>query len=140
MKRLFVLLLVFALLITAAAPAAARTFTSLGELQQFIEKHSPADIAATGEHYADLEGTITELAWCGTGNHWQMLLQVEDPRAIPPVGSDAPQLIVHFRLHKDSPPFQVGDTITIFGSVNSLYSSVVLPWILADFINGSDDF
>ena len=140
MKRLFVLFLVFALLITAAAPAAARTFTSLGELQQFIEKHSPAELAATGEHYADLEGTIAELAWCGTGNHWQMLLRVEDPRATPPIGSDAPQLVVHFRLHKDNPPFQVGDAITVFGSVNSLYSSVVLPWILASFINGSDDF
>ncbi len=140
MKRLSVLFLVFALLIAAAAPAAARTFTSLGELQQFIEKHSPADLAATGEHYADLEGTITGLSWCGTGNHWQLLLQVDDPRAIPPIGSDAPQLIVHFRLHKDSPPFQIGDAITVFGSVNSLYSSVAIPWILADYINGSDDF
>lgn len=140
MKRLSVLFLVFALLIAAATPAAARTFTSLGELQRFIEKHSPADLAATGEHYADLDGTITELHWCGTGNHWQLFLQVDDPRAIPPIGSDAPQLIVHFRLHKDSPPFQTGDAITVFGSVNSLFSSVAIPWILADYINGSDDF
>lgn len=138
MKKVLIVFLSLLLVCSAATPAAARTFSSLSELQQYILNHAPADM--TGSLHADLEGTITEITWCGTGNHWQLLLKVEDPHAIPPIGSDAPLLIVHFRLHKDSPPFQVGDSITVSGSVNSLYSSVIVPLVLADYINGSDDF
>ena len=139
-RRLFVLFLSLLLICCTAAPAAARTFSSLGELQQFIEKHSPADLAASGPHYAELEGTVVEMHALGVNNHWQLTLQVDDPRATPPLGADGPQLIVHFRLHLDEPPFRIGDTITVFGTVNELYSSVILPEILAKTINGSEDF
>ena len=140
MKRLLSALLVFSLAIAMATPAAARTFSSLGELQQFIEKHSPADLAASGPHYAELEGTVVEMHALGVNNHWQLTLQVNDPRATPPLGADGPQLIVHFRLHLDEPPFRIGDTITVFGTVNELYSSVILPEILAKTINGTEDY
>ncbi len=138
-RRLFVLFLSL-VLVFSASPAAARTFSGLGELQQYIEKHSPADLAASGPHYAELEGTIVEMHALGVNNHWQLTLQVEDPRAIPPLGADGPRLIVHFRLHLDEPPFRIGDTITVFGTVNELYSSVIIPEILARTINGSEDF
>ena len=140
MKRLLSALLVLLLMIVTAVPAAARTFSGLGELQQYIEHHSPADLAASGPHYAKLEGVIVEMHALGVNNHWQLTLQVDDPDATPPLGADSPQLIVHFRLHRDEPPFQVGDTIAVFGTVNELYSSVILPEILARTINGSEDF
>ena len=37
-------------------------------------------------------------------------------------------------------PFAVGDEVEVVGSLNSLYSSVMIPQILAETINGSDDF
>ena len=138
MKRFFVLLLAIALL--ATAPASAAHFSSLGQLQQFLLKRSPDDLAATGPHSVDLEGIILEIHWCGTGNHWQMTLQVDDPSAAKPIGADGPQLTVHFRLHLDAPPFQIGDVVTVTGSLNEMYSSVMIPWILAGTVNGSADF
>ena len=140
MKRLLSALLIFSLVISVSAPAAAQTFTSLCELQQFIEQYSPADRSASGPHYVELEGAVVEMHALGVNNHWQLTLQVDDPQAVPPLGADAPQLIVHFRLHLDEPPFQIGDTITVFGTVNELYSSVILPEILAKTINGTEDF
>lgn len=138
--RRFSALFVAIVLACAIAPASAVTFVSLSQLQQYIENHSPAEIMASGTHYAELEGTITEIHWCGANNHYRLTLQVEDDRAIPPIGSDYPQLTVHFRLHLDEPPFQVGDVITVFGSLNEMYSSVIVPEILAKTINGSEDF
>lgn len=140
MKRLLSALLIFSLVIAVATPAAARSFFSLGELQLFIEKHSPADLAASGPHYIELEGAVVEMHALGVNNHWQLTLQVDDPQAITPLGADGPQLIVHFRLHLDEPPFRIGDTITVFGTVNELYSSVILPEVLAKTINGTEDF
>lgn len=139
-SRRFLILFLSLVLIFSASPAAARTFSNLGELQQYIEYHSPADLSASGPHYAELEGIITEMHALGVNNHWQLTLQVDDPQATAPLGADGPQLIVHFRLHLDAPPFQVGDMITVFGTVNGLYSSVILPEILAKTINGSEDF
>lgn len=140
MKRLLSALLIFSLVIAVATPAAARSFSSLGELQLFIEKHSPADMAASGPHYIELEGAVVEMHALGVNNHWQLTLQVDDPQAITPLGANGPQLIVHFRLHLDEPPFRIGDTITVFGAVNELYSSVILPEVLAKTINGTEDY
>ena len=120
--------------------AFARDFVNLGLLQRFIEKYSPEQLAATGPHYVEMEGIISEIHWCNANNHYQMTLLVDDPKAIPPTGSDSPQLIVHFRLHLDEMPFKVGDTITVFGPLNEMYSSVILPFIQAKTINGTEDF
>ena len=137
MKKLFVLLLA-ALLICSAA--SAQTFASLSQLQQYLDKHAPAQSMAAGTHYLEIEGTVDSITWAGANNHYDLILLVDDPKALSPIGSDSPQLRVHFRLHKDQPPFQPGDVITVFGSVNELYSSVIIPQILAKTINGSEDF
>lgn len=138
MKRFIALLLAITLLICSSA--AATSFSSVGQLQRFLLKYSPDRIASTGPHVVDLEGTITSLYWCNANNHYEMILQVEDSSAMAPVGSDLPQVVIHFRLHVDPMPFQVGDVVTVRGSLNYMYSSVMLPFIEAEFINGSDDF
>ena len=138
-RRLLVLFLSL-VLVFSVTPATARTFSGLGELQRYIEHHSPADLAASGPHYIELEGAVVEMHALGVNNHWQLTLQVDDPQAITPLGADGPQLIVHFRLHLDEPPFRIGDTITVFGTVNELYSSVILPEVLAKTINGTEDY
>ena len=139
MKKLFSALLAIVLACSVSA-AGALTFSSLSTLQNFLEKHSPAQIMAAGQHYVNIEGTVESISWTGKNNHYDFILLVDDSKAIPPIGSDSPQLRVHFRLHLDQPPFQVGDTVTVYGTLNELYSSVIVPFILAETINGSEDF
>lgn len=138
MKKLFLTVLAAAVLLASSASAAS--FTSLGKLQHFLMNHSPDELMASGAHSLTTEGKILEIHWCGLNNHYAMTLLVEDPTAITPIGAEGPQLTVSFRLHLEAPPFNVGDTITVSGSLNELYSSVMIPWILADTINGTDDF
>lgn len=137
MKKLFVLLLATLLICSAAS---AQTFATLSQIQQHLEKYSPSQSMAAGIHYAELEGTIESITWAGASNHYDLILLVDDPAATAPIGSESPKISIHFRLHKEEPPFKVGETITVFGSLNELYSSVMIPSVDAKFINGSDDF
>lgn len=139
MKKVITFILCLAIAFSAAVPASAASFASLAQLQQFIEDHAPAQLL-TGTHYVELEGVIAEIHWCGANNHYEMTLQVDDPQALKPIGTEAPLLVVHFRLHLDEPPFQVGETVAVFGTLNPLYSSAVIPWVLAKTINGTEDF
>lgn len=125
------------ILVCCTATAYATTFFSLSQLQKYIFNHSPASME---EQRVKLEGTISEIVWCGANNHYDMTLLVEDPDASVPVGEDTPRLTVHFRLHVDPIPFAVGDKITVDGTLNGLYSSYMVPCIIADYINGSDNF
>lgn len=125
---------------TLPVHASAQTFSTLSQLQQHLENYSPSQSMAAGTHYIEAEGTIESISWTGKNNHYDLILLVDDPKALSPIGSDSPQLRVHFRLHKEEPPFQVGETVTVFGSLNELYSSVMVPCILAKTINGSEDF
>lgn len=129
-----------ALLICSAAAASAQTFVTLNQLQRYLEKVSPARSMDAGTHYLEIDGTVDSITWSGASNHYDMILLVDEKQAYTPIGADSPRLCVHFRLHKDEPPFQPGDEITVFGSLNELYSSVMVPCILAKTINGSEDF
>lgn len=120
--------------------ASAQTFYTLSQIQQHLEKYSPSQSMAAGIHYAEIEGTIESITWAGASNHYDLILLVDDPAATAPIGSESPKISIHFRLHKEEPPFKVGETVTVFGSLNELYSSVMIPSVDAKFINGSDDF
>ena len=137
MKKLFLTVLAAAVLLTSTASAAS--FTSLGKLQHFLLSVTPDQLLLSAPS-VELEGTVLEIIRHGSGNHWDLLLAVEDDNAIPPVGESGPRVLVHFRLHREAPPWQIGDVITVSGSLNAMYSSVIIPSILADLINGTDDF
>ena len=139
MKKFFAVLLVFVLVFSVSS-AGARDFFSVAQLQQFLLKYSPDQIMASGSHHVRLSGVVLEIHSCNQNNHYQMTLQVEDPKAAAPIGYDGPILAVHFRKHVDPLPFDVGSTIDVDGTLNEMYSSVMIPEILADYINGSDDF
>lgn len=139
MKKIICILLALALLFSVVMSASAASFTTLAQLQQYIESHSPDQLLAD-THYVELDGIVSEIHWCGKSNHYEMTLQITDPNALKPIGADSPLLAVHFRLHLSEPPFQTGDTVTVFGTLNPLYSSVVIPSILAKTINGTEDF
>lgn len=138
MKKLLAVFLLAAL-VCASAVAGAQTISSLSELQHLIEYHAPADLMA-GSYRAEISGTILDIRYCNQSNHYEMTLLVDDPAATPALGYDGPVCSVHFRLHLEAVPFQVGESISVVGTLNPLYSSVMIPWILADQINGSDEF
>lgn len=138
MKKLFALFLAVFLILSVSA-ACARSFDSLRDLQDYLSTHAPDQLIVASDSFT-AEGSILDIRWCGDGNHYEMTLAVSEDRALTPIGCDSPRITVHFRLHMDPMPFDVGDLISVSGSVNPLYSSVMIPWILADTINGSADF
>lgn len=138
MKRFIALVFVF-LTMSCAAPSCAWQFSSLADLQRHIMTHTPDQLIASKDE-AVITGTVLSVTYANMSNHWDMLLAVDDPHATAPIGHDTPVIDVHFRLHKESVPFNVGDVLTVRGDLNILYSSYMIPCILADTINGSDDF
>ena len=139
MKRITALAL-SVVLVLSMATAGAVSLNSLHETQAYLMKYSPNTIDSDGKHTVSVSGTIQEIHWCNANNHYEMTLAVADEKALVPIGSDTPQLSVHFRLHVEPMPFVVGDEIAVVGSLNALYSSVMIPQILAETINGSEDF
>lgn len=139
MKKILSILLVLTVVMAMASPAAAQTFYSLDQVQHYLYYHSPME--SVGEDpYVEIEGTISEIIYTGPNNHHSMTLLIDEEKASAPIWSDSPQLTVHFRLHADEVPWKVGDTVTVFGTLNTLYSSFMVPYILAKYVNGSDDF
>lgn len=131
MKRLLSLLLVLCLL-PAAALADYFTLRGLqGDILRYVER--------IGEPSVCLSGEILDVYHIAT-NHWEMKVAVDEEGAASPVGYDRPYFIAHFRLHVDSVPFSVGDYVEIRGSLNYMYSSPMIPLVLVDTVNGSDDF
>ena len=139
MKKILSILLVLTVAMAMASPAAAQTFYSLDQVQHYLYYHSPADDVGS-EPYVELEGTISEIIYTGPNNHHSMTLLINEEKASAPIWADSPQLTVHFRLNVDEIPWKVGDTVTVFGTLNPLYSSFMVPYILAKYVNGSDDF
>ena len=138
MKKITIIALAFLIF---ASSAAALTFDSIADLQKCLLTHSPDQLMSMGTHCVELTGTVLEIVWTGQSNHWEMTLQLPgEPGAASPIYADSPLLRVHFRLHLDAVPFAVGDVLTVRGSLNEMYSAPLLPWILADTINGSGDF
>ncbi len=136
MKRILTLILTIFFIFTASTTVAAGA-SPFRKLQNYIMYNAPNNI---DEFSATINGTIIEITHLGPNNHWEFLLAVEEEDAITPLNYDTGILRVHFRLHKEQPPFSVGDSVTVSGLLNSLYSSVMIPQILLTSINGSDDY
>lgn len=136
MKKIIAVILALLML---SFPAFASGF-SMREAQNYIYSHSAAD-AGPAEPSVTVSGTIASITHVKT-NHYDMLIEVDDNKAISSIYSEMPLLIAHFRLHIDMPPFAVGDYVTVTGNLNMLYSSHIIPYILVRNVNGidSDDF
>ena len=133
MKKLLVCVLALILI----GCAALAEITNLHDLQDILYKTAPMDLMARSIR-ASIKGKIISIEYV-TGNHYDMILEVDDPKAMRPLGSDTPLVIGHFRLHLDSideAPFAVGDEALIVGDLNSSYSTCLVPCILVDEING----
>ncbi len=139
MKKLLICVLALALI---GCTALGDTY-NLHDLQNVIYNNSPRDLLGVTVH-ASLKGVIKSIE-CVTGNHYTMILEVDEPEAACPMGSDVPYAIGHFRLHLDSVddlPFHVGDDALIVGELNGQYSTSFVPFIMIDEINGygSDEY
>ena len=139
-KTFFALILAIAISCSVALPAYAVRFKDLGSLQNYLLIFSPDRLLSSGPHIVEVEGTISDLHWSGSLNDYLFTLYVDDPTALAPLGVGTPYMTVCFSLHKDEPPFKDGDQVEICGHINSLYSSVIVPWVTLKTINGSSDF
>lgn len=140
MKKALALFLLMLLVVPAAH---AVDCTNLYDLQEVIYRHSPAELEANSVR-ASIKGTIIAIENV-TGNHYNMTIQVDDPKATKPLGSDMPLVVGHFRLHLpslDDAPFAVGGETLIVGELNSAYSTWIVPWLMIEEVNGygSDEY
>lgn len=134
MKKLFLTFLAL-LLIGSTAQA---DFTNLHDVQAYIMNNAPRTISEYDR--ATVKGEILSIELV-TGNHYNLILEVDDPNALSPMGYEKPIVVGHFRLHLDSVedlPFKVGDTALITGGINIAYSTYIVPMIMIDQINGYD--
>lgn len=116
--------------------AHATTRTALRPLQDLILTSAPADLADIS---VELSGSVLAV-YQVIDNHWEMILSVQDSDALIPINADTPVIVAHFRLHQEQLPVAVGDDATVSGSLNAMYSSAMIPSILVETINGSEDF
>lgn len=134
MKKLIPLFLSLLLILPVVALAAE--FNSLRDLQDYIYKTSTMTMR---EVTVQISGTISEITFI-KGNHYNMLIMVDEERAASPVGSDFPCFIAHIRFHDPYIKYKPGDAVEIVGKLNPLYSSHLIPFVLVDTVNGSDNF
>ena len=132
MKKLFAFILILIVIIPVVAISA-----DLRDVQDYIYTHSPMNM---DERRFTLTGEIIDVYSINVNNHWDMIVKSDDEDAFVPLWTDYPYFIAHFRLHLDECPYKVGDKVTIVGSVNSVYSSNCIPYIIVRTINGSEDY
>lgn len=135
MKKLLVCVLA---LILIGCAALGDTY-NLHDLQNIIYNNSPRDLLG-GSVRASIKGVIKSIEY-ETGNHYNAIIEVDEPEAACPMGADKPYVIGHFRLHLasvDELPFHVGDDALIVGELNPMYSTCFVPCITVDEFNGYD--
>jgi len=126
MKRLISIVLILVLLLPAAAIS-----ETLRSVQDYILYHAPNDI----NHSVTLTGEIKEIYHI-RNYHWGLVVSVDEEKAITPMDRDYPYFVAEFSLIDEEIPYAVGDIITVYGDINPLYSSVIIPQINSKTING----
>ena len=131
MKKFFIIALILLLI---GSSALAVTFTNLRDVQDYIDTHSAYSM---GPYPPDvsLMGYIVSIQHL-TSNQYFMLVEVNDERAHKSIGFDLPIFTASFHLHLDEMPFEIGQQVLIVGSINSRYSSPLIPNIIIEEING----
>lgn len=136
MKKLLVILIAILLL----GSTAMADFTNLHDLQNYVY-NTPASHADPYGPKIHIKGVITDIHFLN-GNHYELVLEVDEEKAATALGHELPCLVATFRLHVDEPPFEVGQEAYIIGKVNLMYSCPMIPNVILEEINGysDDDF
>lgn len=124
-------------LIFVVLPCGSYADQTLRQVQDYIGKNAPYYMMSPP---IMLTGEVADVYYTGVRNDWQMKIKVDDESAQVPLGSDYAYFIAHFSLHLEECPFKIGDTVMIKGSINSMYSSVMVPMIVVNTINDGYDF
>lgn len=133
MRKFVTLLLTIVLLIPAAASASA----GLAEAQQYIYETAPQYIS---DRLFVINGTIVDTFYT-SNSHKVLLITVEDNNARKGIeyDYDLPCCKAIFPYHYEfDMPISIGEEITIIGSINSFYSTVMNPSFTIKTINGDD--
>ena len=134
MKKLITLILLLALL-----PAAAGAdYNSLGQVQKTIMRY--ADMI--GSPVVHLTGTVSEI-WQESDTLYHLKVVSDDEKALSSTikGNESYFIcILWIGYGLDQVPCAVGDAVTVDGTINSFYSSVAVPWVYVQTINGLDTF
>lgn len=133
MKKIIAIILC---LLLVSCPALAATYTNLHDVQMYIYSHSGYDMGPFPPT-ASIMGTITSIDFV-VGNHYEFTLEVDEDRALSPLGHEKPYCVFMFRLHGETMPFDVGDQALAVGEINSVYSSQIIPYFVLSSVNGYD--
>lgn len=108
---------------------------TLRDVQQYIFNTAPVSIR---DYKYTLTGEIKDI-YHVKNYHWEMIVAVDEERAIKRFESEYPYFIAEFSVYEDEEmPFQIGDTVTVCGDINSIYSSFATPMINSYTINDID--
>lgn len=114
-----------------ASSAMAADLTSIEDIQQLLYYHAPVEFFGKTVT-VELSGTILDL-YQVNGSAWEMI--VTDPTSDSWGATrynDEPVFSVYFFIDTETPPFSVGDTVNVLGSLNFMTSSYEVPAILVN--------
>lgn len=130
MKKVTALILVILLFVFANTASA----DSYAAIQEKLFKNAPIKIPVTTK--VELSGKIWEIFISYTFPDRIYLLVTVDPDDVSMWGPEDDDFFLA-QFYPEDPenlPFAVGDNITVSGKLASIYSSPVLPYIVADSI------
>lgn len=130
MKKSVAFLLAASLAVSGAFSAAADSYA---DVQRTLQNNAPLKIPVST--VVELSGTIREVFASYTfADEYYLLVAVDEDDVMLWGPEDDNFFLAHYTAESDQLPFAPGDSITAKGKLASVYSSVVLPYIVADTI------
>lgn len=130
MKKSIALLLATLILASFIFPASADSYA---DIQRTLQNNAPVKIPVST--VVELSGTIKEIFNSYTfKDEYYLLVTVDEDDVMMWGPEDDNFFLAHYTADGDQLPFAPGDSITARGKLASVYSSVVLPYIVADTI------
>ena len=126
MKKLIVFLILVLFPVTCFAG-------TLADSQKYMYNHAPRYWSYT----TTLTGTVAEIYRTNNASQdYEIIVTSDDDKALTPRGHDSPYFIAHFAFIFDHFPLEVGDRVEIYGEPNCFYSTVYVPFVSVQRING----
>ena len=129
MKKLAVLLLIFAL--TSASVAGAETFTTLLGIQNYLMSVEPVALLTGEEVYVNLTGKVVSVPYGGDAFHVYRIECYEEYALCAYLFDYNPCFYASVNFPE---VFRPGDYVRVEGKIDAMYSSPLIPFINASKI------